>query len=124
MSQHTIPAKPGFVVIAGYDRPLDNFFASVYDRHGEHIEWISGEPTVAVLAHQLRPYADVSSTMIATLLSERECGEVNTVIDDRVKHAFTPSASGCECGAPLCDVCELHKDSAMHTADESHDASH
>ena len=75
MSRHTIEGKRGQEVVVGYDRPLNNFFAHVYDKDGGPIasEWGVDDP--AQINKSLGRYVVVSSELLAMLRAEQaqEC---------------------------------------------------
>jgi hypothetical protein len=82
MSQHTIPAndESRFTVVVGYDRPLDGFFATVYNAAGTAVEDEDSEAVVAWLwktlsLDELRafcaPYAAVGDDVLRELAAER-----------------------------------------------------
>ena len=73
MSRHTIDAlSSDHEVVVGYDRPLDNFFGTVYDRKGDVVRWIPSEDSPEAVAEQLTAYAVVSPALLTTLRTERE----------------------------------------------------
>jgi hypothetical protein len=86
MSRHEIPARnPAHKIIVGWDHPLQTFFMQVIDRKKEaagrddkFVAWRGCEPReiyhVEDLRRYLRPYAELSPAMGATLYGDKDEG--------------------------------------------------
>ena len=95
MSQHVIDAlSPEQVVVLGFDRPLNEFFATVYTSvngkpfTGDVIHWEPSAPTPEALAMAIAKYAVVPDSLIATLRKEkanRDTHPMHKRIDHRKK---------------------------------------
>ncbi len=61
MSQHWLPAKePGQSLLAGYDRPLHNYFAQLHDAAGDLIGELVSTTNLTVFRAQIEPYLDTT----------------------------------------------------------------
>jgi hypothetical protein len=92
VSRHLFEAdRPGHHVVIGYDRPCNEFFATVYapanrgdaPDDGDVMQWIPGEATPEAVIEQLRPYVELPDWIVAILRNEQRIGEVNTLHDHR-----------------------------------------
>jgi hypothetical protein len=83
MSQHTIPSndESRFTVVVGYDRPLDAFFATVYNAAesaededvnvGDVIAWLPETTSLDELHAFCAPYATLGDDVLRELAAER-----------------------------------------------------
>ena len=98
MSQHVIDAlSPEQVVVLGFDRPLNDFFATVYTSDngkpftGDVIHWEPSAPTPEALAMAIAKYAVVPDSLIATLHKEKANRNTHPTMK-RVDHRKAKSA--------------------------------
>jgi len=91
MSQHFIDTiSPKHAVMVGYDRPLDNFFATVFegDMHGEVVQWCPAASEPEQMAAEIAEFAVVSPELIAVLKDEqahRDTHPMHKVVDHRTR---------------------------------------
>jgi hypothetical protein len=79
MSQHTIPSndESRFTVVVGYDRPLDVFFATVFNAAATAVEddEVVADLCQTISLEELRafcaPYATVEDNVLRELATER-----------------------------------------------------
>jgi len=74
VSQHIVDAlSVEHTVMVGYDRPLDNFFGTVFDGtlDGDVIHWCPGELTPERMAENIAAFAIVPPALIAQLRDEQ-----------------------------------------------------
>jgi hypothetical protein len=74
MSQHFIDAlKPEHTVMVGYDRPLHNFFGTVFGAGGDDeniVHWVPSALTVDELVAEMAPFATIDAALQETLNDE------------------------------------------------------
>lgn len=76
MSRYTFPGNtPGLVIVAGWDNPLETYFAQVWDggepEAGDLLLWLGGERgevvTISALVDHLAPYAEIPEETLTSL---------------------------------------------------------
>ncbi|MFZ1124194.1 MAG: hypothetical protein WAN59_03515 [Candidatus Baltobacteraceae bacterium] len=93
MSQHTIPSHDDsrFTVVVGYDRPLDSFFATVYNAAASAAEDEEAAAVVAWLPEttgldELRAFCTPYATLAEDVLRELAAERVNRATHPMQKH--------------------------------------
>jgi hypothetical protein len=93
MSQHFIDAiAPEHTVMVGFDRPLKNFFGTVFGAggvHGEVIHWVPAASTVDELVAEMAPFAAINEQLQETLNDEIRNAATHP-ITKRVDHRTHP----------------------------------
>lgn len=95
MSQHFIDAlKPEHTVMVGFDRPLSNFFGTVFGAGGVNgpvVHWVPAARTVDKLVDEMAPYATIGEQLRETLNDEIRNAATHPMMK-RVDHRTTSSS--------------------------------
>ena len=78
MSRYILTEAEGpYSIIVGYDRPLDHFFAQVWNAHGTMVlgaDAILGYRSITELNDAVAPYATLPDELLGDLVLDRDIG--------------------------------------------------